>query len=523
MFQPQNAGFSAATADGSVAIADAMKQPLRAAPETGWREWLAGLDLAPDLGDNIGSFRWFRGLGTLTALAAVSLFLLPDFAPLYGAQAPLPTEADFEEARAQMIMPIAFGGDSGKRMGATDAVIALAASPERPSISLTATLGRGDSFSRVLRRAGVSRAEAGRITAMVSRATNLSAISSGTPMEIVLGKRSARGTARPLDSLGFRARFDLSLAVNRVDGALQLKRLPIAVDNTPLRVRGTIGGSLYKSARAAGAPTEAVQDFLKVISGKISLSKLRPTDEFDIIINYRRAETGEVEVGGLVYAGIDRGGRSKVQMLKWSSGGGVQWFEASGVGKTRGALGRPVNGRISSRYGMRRHPILGYRRMHAGVDFAAGYGAPIYAATDGVISYAGRKGGNGKFVRIRHGNGLSTGYSHMSRIAARNGQRVRRGQVIGYVGSTGLSTGPHLHYSLYRNGRTINPLSIRFTERAQLAGRDLANFRTKLARLKSVKPGAALSSLRKTNTQTDKPKREIDRLTQKVAPSRKTG
>jgi murein DD-endopeptidase MepM/ murein hydrolase activator NlpD len=144
---------------------------------------------------------------------------------------------------------------------------------------------------------------------------------------------------------------------------------------------------------------------------------------------------------------------------------------------------------MSSGFGMRRHPILGYTRMHAGIDFAARYGSPIYAVTDGVVAYAGRHGGHGNYVRIEHGGGLATGYAHMSRIAAIPGQRVRRGQVIGYVGSTGLSTGPHLHYELYRNGVTVNPLSVRFTTTAQLAGAELAAFRAKLAHYRQLRVG----------------------------------
>jgi murein DD-endopeptidase MepM/ murein hydrolase activator NlpD len=127
--------------------------------------------------------------------------------------------------------------------------------------------------------------------------------------------------------------------------------------------------------------------------------------------------------------------------------------------------------------------------MHAGIDFGAAYGSPIYAATDGVVSYAGRHGGHGNYVRIEHGGGLGTGYAHMSRIAASVGQRVRRGQVIGYVGSTGLSTGPHLHYELYRNGQTVNPLSVKFTTTAQLAGAELAAFRAKVAQMKALRIG----------------------------------
>jgi murein DD-endopeptidase MepM/ murein hydrolase activator NlpD len=144
---------------------------------------------------------------------------------------------------------------------------------------------------------------------------------------------------------------------------------------------------------------------------------------------------------------------------------------------------------MSSGYGQRRHPILGYTRMHAGIDFAARYGSPIYAVTDGVVAFAGRHGGHGNYVRIQHGGGLATGYAHMSRIAAMPGQRVRQGQVIGYVGSTGLSTGPHLHYELYRGGVTVNPLSVRFTTTAQLAGSELAAFRAKLAQYQRLTPG----------------------------------
>jgi len=255
-----------------------------------------------------------------------------------------------------------------------------------------------------------------------------------------------------------------------------------------------------------------VQNFLKVIASRTSLSSLAATDEFDLIVDYKRAATGEVLVGDLMFAGIDRGGKPRIQMLKWNSGDSSQWFEASGVGESRGQLSRPVNGSISSGFGMRRHPILGYKRMHAGLDFKAGYGAPIFAATNGVVAYAGRKGGYGNFVQINHGGGIATGYAHMSRIAASPGQRVRQGQIIGYVGSTGLSTGPHLHYELYRDGRPINPLSITFTQRAQLSGGDLSRFKGELARLKAVKPGAALAPLPASARRNEEPQREIDRI-----------
>ena len=155
----------------------------------------------------------------------------------------------------------------------------------------------------------------------------------------------------------------------------------------------------------------------------------------------------------------------------------------------RGELVRPTGGRKTSGYGMRRHPILRYKRMHSGLDFGGGYGAPIYAVTDGEVTFAGRKGGYGKFVKIKHSGGLASGYAHMSRIAVSNGRKVRKGQIIGYIGSTGLSTGPHLHYELYRNGRTINPNSVKFVQRAELSGRELKRFKGELTAPAESNPG----------------------------------
>jgi murein DD-endopeptidase MepM/ murein hydrolase activator NlpD len=144
---------------------------------------------------------------------------------------------------------------------------------------------------------------------------------------------------------------------------------------------------------------------------------------------------------------------------------------------------------------MRRHPILGYVRMHAGVDFGAPFGSPIFAVSDGIVSFAGRHGGHGNYVRLEHGGGLGTGYGHMSRIAVSPGMKVQAGQVIGYVGSSGLSTGPHLHYEVYENGRTVNPLGVHFAFHTAGVGIDkgeLAAVKGKIAQLKGVAPGAAL-------------------------------
>jgi murein DD-endopeptidase MepM/ murein hydrolase activator NlpD len=289
--------------------------------------------------------------------------------------------------------------------------------------------------------------------------------------------------ARPLDALAFRARFDLRLEVKRVDGALQLTRLPIRVDYTPLRVTGEVGDSLYRAARAAGAPARAVEAYLRAVGSKMSVGAIGSNAHFDLIIEQKRAETGEVEIGKLVYAGLSQG-RRKLQLLQWSIGGRTEWYDAAGVGEKRAGLSRPVKtGHLTSSFGMRFHPLLGYSRLHKGMDIGAPKGTPIYAVTDGTVTFAGRHGGHGNFVQLKHSGNMGSGYAHMSRIAVHSGQHVRQGQVIGYVGSTGLSTGPHLHFEVYRGGKAVNPKSVNFVSTSLLSGKELREFRSKLAGL----------------------------------------
>ena len=446
-------------------------------------------DLVVDLGARIGSGEWFRGLATCLALCYAAYSFAPGMEPLVGA-APAPyADAQLDEARALAFSPLAYGGDTGRRMAATDAAQTLSDIPERPRVDLTATLS-GGGLAGDLQRSGVGDAEARQIQDMIAGAVSLQDLKPGTLLNLTLGRRATAGVARPLESLAFRARFDLKLSVERLDGRLVLNRTPIAVDDTPLRIQGLVGSSLYRSARASGAPAKAVESYLRAIATQLNVGSLDANDRFDIVIEHRRAATGETEAGKLLYAGLDRPGGKKLQLMQWELGGRNQWFEASGVGRQSGSLQRPVPGSVSSSFGMRRHPILGYSRMHKGMDFRAGYGTPILAATNGQVARAGWAGGYGKQVRINHPGGLTSTYSHMSRISAQPGQHVRQGQVIGYVGSTGLSTGPHLHYELYRNGAPINPASVRFVVRAQLSGGELAAFRSKLRGLLSVPVGA---------------------------------
>ncbi|HVR90032.1 MAG TPA: M23 family metallopeptidase [Novosphingobium sp.] len=452
------------------------------------------LDVATDLAEDIGSARWFRGLGIMLILTSVALSFWPDYSSLEAAPPLRLDRAARDQFRSQTIQPLGLGGDSGSHMGATARVHPLASAPERPTLQMVATLGQGDSFGRMLERAGVGPGDAARAAGLIGESVPLGEIAPGTRFDLTLGKRIAPGQPRALHSLAFRARFDLDLAIARSGGGLVLQRKPIAVDSTPLRIRGLVGASLYRSARAAGVPIGAIQQYLQTLDAHLSLdTDIQPTDSFDIVVEYKRVASGEAQLGQLLFAGLERGGKPQTQLLRWGTEG--QFYEASGIGEQRSGLIMPVVGHITSGYGARRHPILGYTRMHAGVDFGAPWGSPIYAVANAVVSFAGRHGGHGNYVRLEHGGGLGTGYGHMSRIAVAPGSHVRAGQVIGYVGSTGLSTGPHLHYELYQNGKTVNPLTVRFTIKSQVDGKELALFKAKLAQLKAIKPGAALGSL----------------------------
>jgi murein DD-endopeptidase MepM/ murein hydrolase activator NlpD len=232
---------------------------------------------------------------------------------------------------------------------------------------------------------------------------------------------------------------------------------PTPIDSGPLRIRGVAGDGLYWALRAAGASPQVAADYLAALATEMDVGEVGPADRFDLVLGSNH---------DLLYAGLSRVGATALQLVRWNSDGRAEWVDAANAERpapVESGMMMPAAGPITSYFGYRYHPILHFTRFHAGIDIGAGWGSPIVAAGDGRVVAAGWAGGYGREVQIAHGGGLVSLYGHMSQIVAEPGSFVRQGQLIGYVGSSGLSTGPHVHFEVRLGGQPVNPLGVRFT------------------------------------------------------------
>jgi len=255
----------------------------------------------------------------------------------------------------------------------------------------------------------------------------------------------------------------------------------VASDGSNIRVQGAVTDGLYWSLREAGVSPEVAADYLHALSTRIDVgSDVAPFDRFDLVVSKSPGQP-------LLYAALHRVDGPDVELMKWNAGGRTDWFDTDANGAERSAgLMAPVAGRMTSGFGVRYHPILHFARMHAGIDFGAAWGSPIVAAADGQVVAAGWSGGYGRQVRIAHSSGIVTTYSHMSGIAASPGELVRQGQVIGYVGSTGLSTGPHLHFEVRLAGQPVDPMTVQMQSRNVIGGPAKVAFNARLKQLMAI-------------------------------------
>ena len=349
---------------------------------------------------------------------------------------------------------------------------------------------KGETFEQAVRRTGIGAADARAVAATLANAFDLSDLRAGLRFETAVSRpRGGRGDAR-LIGLTMRTGPASQLTVSRsFDGALRLRALEEKVTQETVVLKGEVHGSLTASAQRMGASAAVRRKAGQLFAHKFDLDRdIRASDEFTMVFDRSVTESGRtVESGELLYAEL-----KGVVFYRFKSEGAreAQYFDATGKNMRSSMMRTPLDrvARISSTFGFRRHPISGFRKMHQGMDFAAGTGTPVVAPADGVVVEARRWGGYGNWLRIRHANGLESGYGHLSRYGSgiRAGQRVSQGQVVAYVGSTGASTGPHLHYEIWRNGQRINPAGIRTDVGTILAGADLAAFRAEKSRIDRI-------------------------------------
>ena len=342
----------------------------------------------------------------------------------------------------------------------------------------------GESVRDFLLRAGVASDEASRASTALALA-GIAQLPAAREIQVALGARGD-GQGRPLQGLllepvaGLRARLD------RHGASFAVKTGTTTVSAAPRRFEGEVGSGLFWALRAAGVPAEAAGEFLEIVSTRVRLSELRPSDRFELVLDHKRAAGGADEPGPLLYVAVRRPSGREIRLVRWTADGSVGWFEPGRSRQKAAGFQMPAEARVSSRFGYRVHPIFRIGRFHSGVDLAARHGTPVHAAADGTVAAAGWNGGYGQQVRLAHGDGLTTSYAHLSRIVARPGSAVRRGELIGFVGSTGFSTGAHLHYEVRRAGRAVDPLSLAHSTTLALDPQELAALNARARQLQSI-------------------------------------
>lgn len=344
------------------------------------------------------------------------------------------------------------------------------------------TLRAGDTLSELLNKAGLERTNAMQIVEAIREIYNPRRLQAGQKF-VFNFVGDGQADAPTLDGLAFEVDVGHTVTVGRDENGRYAARSIMAQTRTEtLRFDGVIRSSLFAAAEDRGVPADVLGEMIKLFSYDVDFQRdIQPGDSFSLM--YERTVTADgrhVRTNGVKFAAMTLSGTPMKLYAFEDADGHVDFYNEKGEGVRKALMRTPINGaRLTSHFGLRRHPILGYSKMHQGVDFGAPTGTPVLAAGDGVVEKREFFGGYGNYIRIRHHSGYSTAYAHLSKFApeARLGRRVRQGQVIGYVGSTGRSTGPHLHFEILRNAKQVNPMTVKMPASQKLEGPTLAKFK----------------------------------------------
>lgn len=348
-------------------------------------------------------------------------------------------------------------------------------------------IGKGDTLGGLLQRAGLDSQEAHNAVEAMKGHVDVRGLKVGQTVRV----RYEENNDQQFASLQMDMDAIRSVSLTR-DGGSDLGFKAATEEKEVLKKiearRTEIENSLYGSALKAGLPRSIVAEAIRVYSYDVDFQRdVRRGDSIEVLYEQYETEDGhQVKTGDVLMARINVGGVIKTAYRYETKDGRVDFFTEDGKSLRKALMATPIDGaRISSGFGMRKHPVLGYSKMHKGMDFAAPTGTPIFAAGDGTIEKAGRFSSYGNYVKIRHTGSTRTAYAHLSRFAKgiTPGTRVKQGQVIGYVGTTGRSTGPHLHFEVIENGVQINPRKMKTQQGESLKGPELASFKEHMRKL----------------------------------------
>jgi murein DD-endopeptidase MepM/ murein hydrolase activator NlpD len=397
---------------------------------------------------------------------------------------------DNDETPVHGLAIAAMGPELGSGSGLFEPAAFHAAKPAPPAgpVDQVLTVNAGDTLANLLARAGADRHDSNAAIGALDGHYDPRHIRPGDEISVTLVEDPDSDAPARLLALTLAPDIERDIRVIREDdGNYEAETIKHPLSTQIRGAELTIENSLFVDGGAAGVPMPILIELIRAYSYDVDFQRdIQPGDRLKVMYESQYKEDGTfARHGRVLMASLHTGGKDLgIYLYKPTSGsyaGRASFFDANGQSIVKALLRTPVDGaRVSSGFGMRKHPILGYSRMHTGIDFAAPTGTPIFASGDGVIEMAGRNGGYGNYVRIRHDGSYKTAYGHMNRfgkgIAA--GKRVSQGQIIGYVGSTGRSTGPHLHYEVLKNGKPMNPSKVSMPAGPKLAEAELERFQS---------------------------------------------
>lgn len=367
------------------------------------------------------------------------------------------------------------------------ATVAPMTVPQPINSTREAELDDGQTFAEMLSDAGAADADATAAMNALSKVYDLRKLKAGQSITLSFTRTAQQEI---LTGAGFQPEATKEISVLRdAQGTYTANAKLIPIVRQRLAARGDINSSLYEAGDRQGVPHAIMAALIRIYSHDIDFQRdIHAGDKFEVLYDQPTTAQGKaVGEGDVIYAALTVGGKIHPIYRVTFSDHSVDFFDDRGQSTKRALLRTPVAAaHITSGFGMRMHPLLGYSKMHKGVDFGASIGTPIFAAGTGVVNFVGFKNGYGRFVQIRHSGALETAYAHMSRFASNmyQGAHVSQGQVIGYVGMSGRATGPHLHFEVHVNGNQVNPMSVNLKAGRTLEGKLLADFRAGQTRIR---------------------------------------